>query len=152
MILSLLENTHVRRIPLTDELYSALLDLAEHTTNNLTIDGVNGFLFTKDGKAYTSSELRADMGKMVAEYNIFADDTDKIEGFTPKTLRHTGCTMYASEGMDVSVLQYIMGHKSSYTTMRFYNHVTEERVIDTFQDHINKKAQNGFEKHIHRSA
>lgn len=143
---------NIRRIPLTDELYSSLLDLAEHTTNNLTIDGVNGFLFTKDGKAYTSSELRADMGKMVAEYNIFADDTDKIEGFTPKTLRHTGCTMYASEGMDVSVLQYIMGHKSSYTTMRFYKHVTEERVIDTFQDHINKNAQDGFEKHIHRSA
>ena len=89
---------------------------------------------------------------MILKYQNWCTNTDKNKGFTPKTLRHTGCTMYASEGMDVSVLQYIMGHKSSYTTMRFYNHVTEERVIDTFQDHINKNAQDRFEKHIHRSA
>lgn len=33
-----------------------------------------------------------------------------------------------------------LGHKSSYTTMRFYNHVTEERVLDAFKEHIKKTA------------
>ncbi len=78
------------------------------------------------------------MCNMVAKYNEQAED--KIEEFTPKTLRHTGCTMYAREGLDISVLQYLLGHKSSYTTMRYYNHVTAERVFDSFLSHIEKCA------------
>ncbi|MBQ8085267.1 MAG: tyrosine-type recombinase/integrase, partial [Lachnospiraceae bacterium] len=83
-------------------------------------------------------DLRCDFDDAVLQYNVFTDD--KIEHFTPKMLRHTGCTMYAREGMDISVLQYIMGHKSVHTTMKFYNHVTEERVIDTFKEHIEANA------------
>lgn len=129
---------NIRRIPLKENLLQVLKELAEKANDNFNIDGVSGFLFMKDGSVYLPSGLRSDMCNMVLEYNVFAED--KIEEFTPKTLRHTGCTMYAREGMDVSVLQYIMGHKSSYTTMRFYNHVTEERVQDTFKSHIQKTA------------
>lgn len=128
---------NIRKIPLKEDLLQALKGLAEQAGDDLCIDGVRGFLFQKDGSVYRPEELRSAMCNMVSEYNLFAED--KIEGFTPKILRHTGCTMYAREGMDVSVLQYIMGHKSSYTTMRFYNHVTEERVLDTFKEHIQKK-------------
>lgn len=128
---------NIRKIPLKENLLQVLKGLAEQAGDDLCIDGVRGFLFQKDGSAYRPAELRSEMCRMVTEYNLSAKE--KIEGFTPKILRHTGCTMYAREGMDVSVLQYIMGHKSSYTTMRFYNHVTEERVLDTFKEHIQEK-------------
>ncbi len=40
-------------------------------------------------------------------------------------LRHTGCTGMAERGMDVKVLQYIMGHANIAVTMEVYNHITE---------------------------
>ena len=44
-------------------------------------------------------------------------------------LRHTGCTRMAEAGVDVKVLQYIMGHADASTTMNIYNHVSGlERV------------------------
>lgn len=136
--ISATKGRNIRRIPLKEELLHILKELADNVTDDFSIDGVSGFLFMKDGGAYMPSELRFDMCNLVREYNVFSQD--KIEEFTPKTLRHTGCTMYAREGMDISLLQYIMGHKSPYTTMRFYNHVTEERVLDTFKEHIKESA------------
>lgn len=129
---------NIRHIPLKDNVFKVLKKLSEQATDDYSVDGISGFLFMKNGKIYSPHVLRDDMKTMVTEYNIKAKD--KIEEFTPKTLRHTGCTMYAREGMDISVLQYILGHKSSYTTMRFYNHVTEERVLDSFKEHIKKSA------------
>ena len=129
---------NIRHIPIKDNVFEVLKALSERVGEDFSIDGISGFLFLKDGKAYTPAELRSDMCHMVERYNRQAED--KIAEFTPKTLRHTVCTMYAREGMDISVLQYILGHKSSYTTMRFYNHVTEERVLDAFMKHIKQSA------------
>ena len=123
-----------RIIPLKDNVFEVLKKLADRTTDKVRVDGVSGFLFTKNHGAYAPHNMRDDMCNMVAKYNKNAED--KIEEFTPKTLRHTGCTMYAREGLDISVLQYLLGHKSSYTTMRYYNHVTIERVFDSFLSHI----------------
>lgn len=43
-------------------------------------------------------------------------------------IRHTGATRNAENGMDLKVLQYLMGHKSSKITNDIYNHVTQERA------------------------
>ena len=45
-------------------------------------------------------------------------------------LRHTGCTGMAGRGMDVKVLQYIMGHANIAVTMEIYNHITEYARIE----------------------
>ena len=129
---------NIRNIPLKKNVLRVLKELVDDAGDDICIDGVRGFIFTKNGKIYSPDELRLDMQKTVEWYNQKAKN--KIVEFTPKTLRHTGCTMYAREGMDISVLQYILGHKSSYTTMRFYNHVTEERVLDSFNEHVNSCA------------
>lgn len=123
-----------RIIPLKDNVFEVLKKLADRATDEVRVDGVSGFLFTKNHGAYAPHNMRDDMCNMVAKYNKNAED--KIEEFTPKTLRHKGCTMYAREGLDISVLQYLLGHKTSYTTMRYYNHVTIERVFDSFLSHI----------------
>lgn len=53
-----------------------------------------------------------------------------LDNLTPHILRHTGCTRNAENGMDMKVLQYLMGHKSSKVTNEVYNHITEERVME----------------------
>ena len=51
----------------------------------------------------------------------------KIETISAHTLRHTRCTRDAEDGMDIKVLQYIMGHSNMKITNDVYNHVTRER-------------------------
>ena len=46
----------------------------------------------------------------------------------PHILRHTGCTRLAEAGMDVKVLQVIMGHSDPAVTLRVYDHVDQERM------------------------
>lgn len=46
----------------------------------------------------------------------------------PHTFRHTFCTRMAENGMDVKVLQEIMGHKTIEVTMQVYNHALDERI------------------------
>lgn len=38
-------------------------------------------------------------------------------------LRHTACTNMARQGMNIKVLQYLMGHAHSDVTMDVYNHI-----------------------------
>ena len=44
------------------------------------------------------------------------------------TFRHTACTRMAESGMDMKVLQYIMGHSDITITMDVYNHVDQNRI------------------------
>ena len=41
-------------------------------------------------------------------------------------LRHTFCTRCAEAGLDIKVLQMIMGHSDISITMNLYVHTTEE--------------------------
>ncbi len=44
------------------------------------------------------------------------------------TFRHTGCTRMAEAGIDIKVLQRIMGHSDISITMDVYNHVNDDRI------------------------
>lgn len=48
-------------------------------------------------------------------------------------LRHTGCTRMAESGMDVKVLQVIMGHSDAAVTLKVYDHVDKERMKKEIQ-------------------
>ena len=47
---------------------------------------------------------------------------------TSHILRHTACTRMAEAGVDLKVIQGIMGHKHIDTTMDIYNHVNVQRM------------------------
>ena len=55
-------------------------------------------------------------------------ETELLPHISPHILRHTFCTRCAESGMDVKVLQTIMGHSNIAVTMDVYNHVDEMRV------------------------
>lgn len=71
-------------------------------------------------------DFRKELSRFLKNYNKGAKCN--IEHLTPHVLRHTGCKRNAENGMDLKVLQYLMGHKSSKITNDVYNHVSQQRV------------------------
>lgn len=61
---------NTRRIPLKDELLQILKELSEKATDDVCIDGVSGFIFTKYGNAYAPYDLRCDLDNAVLQYNV----------------------------------------------------------------------------------
>ena len=43
---------------------------------------------------------------------------------TPHVFRHTFCTNYANDGMDIKNLQYLMGHSDAGVTLNVYTHAS----------------------------
>ena len=52
----------------------------------------------------------------------------------PHMLRHTFCTRCAEAGLDIKVLQMIMGHSDISITMNIYNHVDAARVQNEIKE------------------
>lgn len=52
--------------------------------------------------------------------------------FTPHSLRHTFCTRLCEQGMNIKVVQYVMGHEDIATTMNIYNEATGNFVNEEF--------------------
>lgn len=77
------------------------------------IDGSNSYI----------SKTEKDFKWMCEHYVLIPD-------FTFHVLRHTFCTRMAEDGMDVKVLQEIMGHSNIAVTMQVYNHVSDDRAIN----------------------
>lgn len=119
-----------RIIPMTSRVYKMLKDMQANyfvTNKGYEVDGKSNFLFyTKTGKLMREWAFNNELDKLVDIYNITAQN--KIEHITPHILRHTGCTRNAEAGMDMKVLQYLMGHSSAQITNAVYNHVDVERA------------------------
>lgn len=106
-------------------------------SSNIEIDGHKNFVFiNKSGKLYTPNTIVRACHGIRDRYN--KEETENsieenrkailLPNFTPHTLRHTACTRMAEGGMDIKVLQEIMGHSNISVTMQVYNHVNDERA------------------------
>ena len=120
----------IRVVPMTDRLYKVLKEMNTYyyiTRQEIEVDGVKDFVFfSSNGKLVYADIFRNELSRFLNAYNKNAKY--KIEYLTPHMLRHTGCTRNAENGMDLKVLQYLMGHKSSKVTNEVYNHVTQKRL------------------------
>lgn len=119
-----------RVIPMSEELFDILRKVKKYYFLNRTdevVDGRDKFVFCTPARTLlNSAQFNTELKRLVKEYNKTAEYP--IENICPHMLRHTGCTRYAEDGMDIKVLQQLMGHKSPQTTMNIYNHVQEERA------------------------
>lgn len=123
-----------RVIPMTNRLYKILKEMKRDyfitQRDNLAVDNVKDFVFfSESGNLINTCSFRIELLHLLDSYNN-KNPKNKIEYLTPHMLRHTGCTRNAENGMDIKVLQYLMGHKSSTVTNEVYNHVTEERAME----------------------
>lgn len=131
-----------RIIPMQDDLIKILKQHREETyfiskASNFEVDGLKDFVFiNREGKLKTPhTVVRAfhgirNMYNKIETENAIEELRDPVllPTFTPHTLRHTYCTRMAENGIDVKVLQEIMGHANITITMQVYNHATFERV------------------------
>lgn len=119
----------------------------ENISKKISIKGKGGrtrTLFIPDG-IYESlqeyiSTLNSKQG-LVFPYTskhiqrIVQDRGSKIglsQKMTPHVLRHLYATHLYENGVDLPVLQQLLGHSSMMTT-RIYTHVTEKRMFDSYQ-------------------
>jgi len=125
------KNTHTRKIPMSETVYEILCELHQYyfiLQKDHCIDGKKGFVFlTKSGGLENVNSFNHELKKAVEMYNKTAEC--KIDSISAHTLRHTGCTRDAEDGMDIKVLQYLMGHSNTQITNNVYNHVNEERAV-----------------------
>jgi len=108
-----------------------------------TVDGYNGFIFmSKRGRPLQLGAVNNVLYNIVKKYNKKERELAKEEHrepelmpvFSAHTLRHTACTRMAESGMDLKVLQYIMGHEKANITMDVYNHIEDaDRVKREFE-------------------
>ncbi len=123
----------IRIIPMTREVYRALLDqreqqLARGWKTSVCIDGYEDFVFsTKNKNPVMPSAVNNLLLNIVNGYNGSEEKKMQMPHISAHILRHTGCTRMSEAGIDPKVLQYIMGHSKISVTMEVYNHVSTER-------------------------
>lgn len=131
-----------REIPMTNDIYNALVTQRQYKIymgipRDYTVDGYNRFIFTtKSGKPIAPNGFNNAMKNIVNAYNKYETKKAEEEKRSPvllphisaHTFRHTGCTRMAEAGIDIKVLQRIMGHSDISITMDVYNHVNDDRI------------------------
>lgn len=133
--ISLPKGKKTRDIPMSNLVTKILLAhrtetyiLSKHS--EYSVDGYSEFVFfNSELKLHKPETIVRAFHGIVEEYNKNSVDPEiRLPDFTPHILRHTFCTRMAEQGMDIKVLQTIMGHKNIAITMQVYNHVNSERA------------------------
>lgn len=131
-----------RKIPLPSDLCAALQIYKQNTyfislASGCTLDGYSNFVFLNSrmhlNKPSTINRaflgIRDEYNKVeVAQAIEEGREAKPLPRFSAHVLRHTFCTRMASNGMDVKVLQEIMGHANIQVTMQVYNHADVKRL------------------------
>ncbi len=131
-----------RKVPIQKDLLEILRKHRDDTyfiskASGFEVDGYSNFVFINNaGKLKTQHTIVRTFHGIRDAYN--KEETDKayeesrepvlLPDFTPHTLRHTFCTRMAENGVDVKVLQEIMGHANISVTMQVYNHADFART------------------------
>lgn len=131
-----------RKIPIQDDLIKVLKQHKIETyfaskASGFEVDGYKNFVFVnREGKLKTPNTIVRtfhgirDMYNKEEQENAIEENREPLllPSFTPHILRHTFCTRMAENGVDVKILQEIMGHANISVTMQVYNHATFERT------------------------
>lgn len=134
----------IRDLPLTPELKEAfnrqkLLNFMNHIPRTYRLGKYRDFIFlSKNGTPLLPSAVNSILYNLVKAYNkqekMLAEKEEREPEYMPKisahSLRHTACTRFAESGVDIKVLQYIMGHTKADITMNVYAHLTERSRIE----------------------
>lgn len=103
-------------------------------TCNSVVDGYTDFIFlNRFGEVYQQSTLNKALRRIIRDCNFEVLDKHKgsedpvlLPHFSNHYLRHTFTTRMVEKGMNVKVMQDILGHADAQTTMNIYADVTKE--------------------------
>lgn len=122
-----------RYIPMTDDVCMSLQRILEKRPKvqiEMMVDGYTGFLLLdKNNKPKVALHIENEMRWAMKKYNKLHPDKP-LPHITPHVFRHTFCTNMANSGMDVKMLQYLMGHSDVGVTLNVYTHSSYERAAE----------------------
>lgn len=131
-----------RFIPMSNEVYESLHNIVKKRqkfTSEHLIDGYSGFiLIDQRGNPKVALHIENEMRWGEKKFRKLHPDVE-MPHVTPHVLRHTFCTNMVNAGMDVKVLQYIMGHADVDVTLNIYTHVGYERAASQMAELIDMK-------------
>lgn len=109
-------------------LYSAALNaLNRYIAQNCPNIAKNDRIFvTSGGKPISNQHLNVSLRGLLKQAKIDKD-------ISCHDLRHTGVSFYLRKGMPVDVVSKMAGHSDITTTLRIYNHVTNDKIVDAFK-------------------
>lgn len=130
-----------RTIPLANEVVAQLQYLKTvtyFTGSKIVVDGYNKFVFlnSRQNNLMIPRQFSDSLMLASAKYNEWETlnarkenrEPEYLPEITSHVLRHTACTRMAEAGMDLKVIQVIMGHSNVELTMNIYNHVDFTRI------------------------
>ena len=139
-----------RVIPMEPKVREALLSEKErqaHMPNqNVVIDGYSDWVFlNRFGLVLSAKSVNDAIDSIINKYNTNEEEKAKSENRAPillphqtnHMLRHSYCTRTIAKccephsGIDVKMVQYLMGHSDAKTTLDIYTDVSEEFVKGT---------------------
>ena len=136
----------IRIIPMFQDVKDALLREKEKKRQPgqtpFEVDGYTNFIFlNSNGKVYTPGAFFDVIQRITSDYNreeaVKAEQEHREPCFLPKMsahiFRHSFCTRMCENEPDIKIVQDVMGHKHSRTTMDVYNDATAERKTASFQ-------------------
>lgn len=114
-----------RYVPFHDYAKEWLVRYINDVRSELTIHQDHQFVFVNNrGKPMTNRGVEDIINRLAYQY----DSTLKIH---PHTIRHSFATHMLDAGMDLRVVQQLLGH-SSLSTTQIYTHVTKEKLKDVY--------------------
>ena len=144
-----------RTIPMIESVREAILQEKEYQREagikcTARVDGFTDFIFVnRFGNTQHQGTLNKALRRIIRDCNqeILDKAKDKdnvilIPNFSCHTLRHTFTTRLCESGINIMVIQSVLGHSDVSTTLDIYADVTKDlkkAEMQTFDDFMNKK-------------
>ncbi len=116
-----------RFLPMSETVYDSLKKMLERRPTvemEPIVDGYSGFIMLdKNGNPKIALHIENEMRWAMKKYKKLYPDSP-LPHITPHVFRHTFCTNYANDGMDIKDLQYLMGHSDAGVTLNVYTHAS----------------------------
>ena len=144
-----------RTVPMIESVRNALLQEKAYQDEcgiscNVRIDGFTDFIFVnRFGNAQHQGTLNKALRRIIRDCNQEILDKVKhndhvilLPRFSCHTLRHTFTTRLCESGINIKVIQSVLGHADISTTLDIYADVTRDlkkAEMQTFEDFMNKR-------------
>lgn len=136
----------IRKIPMLSDIKAILKEERKRQLREgicgIELEGVSGFIFTCHGGGLMNSKrANAALYRIIDTYNLKETEAAKKEKrapvilpkFSVHVLRHTFCTRMCEAGVNLRVLQEVMGHSKITMTMNVYTTVTDSYRTEAFK-------------------
>lgn len=117
-----------RTLPLLPEMIAIIKDYLHVRGHFLNSSQCDALFISKKGKRLAIRTMEDNFKKLSRKSGLH-----KPFNVTCHTLRHSQATLLNEKGVDVLVIQNILGHSSPRTTIRYYIHATEKQIREAME-------------------